>query len=142
MPRSGKGGAARLWIAEAQLPHDIAAAFLHTRRTGLGGRQHVRHALPRRIVGDDPLGRVLRRRQALGHRESDRLADISHGPAGQKGHGQGADRPAPGRIDSAHEGQIADTVAGQVVPGNDPHDAVDAQGRRDIQSTQTRRRMG
>ena len=142
MPCPGKGRTARRRVAQAKLSHDIAAAVLHTRRTGFGGRHHIGHAVPRRVVDDDAFGGLLCRRQTPGHRERDRLADIPHDPSGQEGHGERANRPPSRRVDGAHERQIADTVVGQVLPGNDPRDAFDTQRRRDVQPAQTRRRLG
>ena len=107
----------------------------------MGSRENIGNTRLHRVVDNDALGSLQRRRQTLCNHEGDRFTHVSHDRTGQEGHGQGADRTATRSVHSTHERQGANAVGIQIVTCDHSHHAIDAIRRRRVDAPQIRRRV-
>ena len=114
-------------------PDPVAGGALpDLRRAGLQRILDLAHRRQGIVLDLDQLGGVLRLLAALGDHRHHRLADIAHGLVRQRAARRHLGLAAVGIGEHRRKGEVADSVLGHVVPGEDGDDARRLAGGRRV----------
>ena len=133
MGGGSESGLGRALVADVPIVDRIVRRdVMHLRRARPGGRRGVESRRQHAVVDDDLFRRVLGLRVSVGDDDGDMIADIAHLALGEDGMGARLHRRTVLGMDHPAADQAADLVGGDILAGEDRHDAGRLARRRDV----------